>query len=142
MIKTQEQITKILKDKEITPSYTRIKIYDYLAKDKIHPTVDEIFIDLVKLFPTLSKTTVYNSLKLFIEKGLVRSVNLHDNKMRYELVRSSHGHFKCDTCSKIYDITMEVNINLPKELEGTIIDDYHHLLIGTCSHCLSKENSN
>lgn len=139
MIKTQEQITKILKDKEITPSYTRIKIYDYLSKDKIHPTVDEIFIDLVKIFPTLSKTTVYNTLKLFVEKNLVRAFNLHDNTMRYELVRSNHGHFKCETCSKVYDIPIEINIHLPEELDGAIINEYQHLLIGTCSHCLNKD---
>lgn len=139
MIKTQEQITKILKDKGITPSYTRIKIYDYLFKDKIHPTVDEIFIDLLELLPTLSKTTVYNSLKLFIEKDLVRAVNLYDNKMRYEIVRSNHGHFKCTTCSKIYDIPMEINVQMPEELDGSIISNYHHLLIGTCSHCLNKD---
>lgn len=142
MIKTQEQITKILKDKGITPSYTRIKIYDYLSKDKIHPTVDEIFIDLVELFPTLSKTTVYNTLKLFVENYLVKAVNLYDNKMRYELVRSNHGHFKCDICSNIYDIPIEVNVHLPEELDGTIINDSHHLLIGTCSHCLKGQDLN
>ena len=76
MLETQELIANILRDKEITPSYTRIKIYDYLSKDKIHPTVDEIFIDLSGVFPTLSKTTVYNTLKLFVEKKLVREVNL------------------------------------------------------------------
>lgn len=139
MIKTQEQITKILKDKGITPSYTRIKIYDYLSKDKIHATVDEIFIELLELLPTLSKTTVYNSLKLFIEKDLVRAINLYDNKMRYEIVRSNHGHFKCDICSKIYDIPMEINVQMPEELDGSIISNYHHLLIGTCSHCLNKD---
>lgn len=139
MIEIQELITDILKDKEIAPSYTRIKIYDYLSKDKIHPTVDEIFIDLSKLFPTLSKTTVYNTLKLFVEKKLVREVNLYDNKMRYELVRSEHGHFKCNTCSKIYDIPLDINVKLPEELEGTLINDFHYLLVGTCSHCLQDE---
>ncbi len=136
---TQEIITSILKDNDIAPSYTRIKIYDYLFKGKVHPTVDEIFIDLLDIFPTLSKTTVYNTLKLFVEKDLVRAVNLHDNKMRYELVRSNHGHLRCDTCSTIYDIPIDVDINLPEELEGTVIKEYHNLIIGTCSHCLNKK---
>ena len=139
MTQTQEDIIKILKDKDITPSYTRIKVYDYLSKDKIHPTVDEIFIDLVQLLPSLSKTTVYNTLKIFVEKKLVKAVNLYDNKMRYELIRSSHGHFKCDLCSNIYDIPMEISVNLPDELEGTIINESHHLMTGTCSRCL-KDN--
>lgn len=140
MIKTQEIITKILKDKEIAPSYTRIAVYDYLAKGKIHPTVDEIFMDLSKTIPTLSKTTVYNTLKLFIENDLINAVNFYDNKMRYELIRSKHGHFKCDICSTVYDIPMDINVYLPKELDGTIISEYHHLLIGTCTHCLNKND--
>ena len=136
MVENQENIINILKDKDITPSYTRIKIYEYLAKDKIHPTVDEIFIDLAELLPSLSKTTVYNTLKLFVENKLIKAVNLYDNKMRYELIRSSHGHFKCDLCSQVYDIPMEINVQLPDELKGTIINESHHLITGTCSRCL------
>ena len=136
MVQNQENIINILKDKDITPSYTRIKIYEYLAKDKIHPTVDEIFIDLAELLPSLSKTTVYNTLKLFVENKLIKAVNLYDNKMRYELIRSSHGHFKCDLCSQVYDIPMEINVQLPDELKGTIINESHHLITGTCSRCL------
>lgn len=132
-------ITQILKDNNITPSYTRIQIYNYLYKDKIHPTVEEIYMDLVLLFPSLSKTTVYNTLKLFVEKEIVRGINLYDNKMRYELIRTKHAHLKCDICSKIYDIPVDININLPEELVGTIIDENHLLLTGTCSYCLKKD---
>lgn len=141
MIQTEEMTIKRLKEKKITPSYTRIKIYNYLSKGKIHPTVDEIFIDLSQMFPTLSKTTVYNTLKLFIEKKLVRAVNLHDNKMRYELVRSDHGHLKCDSCLEIYDIPVDIDVHLPKELKGTAINEQHLLLTGTCANCLNKSKS-
>lgn len=138
MIENQEMITKILKNKEITPSYTRIKIYDYLAKDKIHPTVDEIYLNLMELFPSLSKTTVYNTLKLFVDKDIVRAINLYDNKMRYELIRSNHSHLKCTTCGEIYDVPADINIYLPDELKDSIINENHLLITGTCSHCLKK----
>lgn len=137
-MKIRQDIINILKDKDITPSYSRIKIYEYLSKDKIHPTVDDIFIDLTDILPTLSKTTVYNTLKLFVEKKLIKAVNIYDNKMRYELVRSEHGHLKCNICSNIYDIPIDINIHLPDELQDTIIDDYHCLLVGICSNCLHK----
>nr|WP_300004059.1 transcriptional repressor [Tissierella sp.] len=137
-MKTEENITEILKNKEITPSYTRIKIYSYLDKGMVHPTVDEIYMNLSEIFPTLSKTTVYNTLKLFVDKKLVRGVNLHDNKMRYEIVRTDHAHLKCDVCSKIYDIPIDISIHMPQELKGTTIDQQHLLLTGTCSSCLNK----
>ncbi len=138
MIKNQEIITNILKDENITPSYTRIQIYNYLSQGKIHATVDEIFIDLEKILPSLSKTTVYNTLKLFLEKKIVNPINLYDNKMRYELARSDHAHFHCDTCSKIYDIPINRDINLPDNLKDSVVDEHHLILIGTCPDCLDK----
>ena len=137
-MKKEEIIINMLKENEIIPSYTRIKIYNYLNKGMVHPTVDEIFMDLSDIFPTLSKTTVYNTLKLFVDKKLVRAVNLHDNKMRYEMVRTQHAHLRCDSCSEIYDIPIDISIHLPEELKGTTIDQQHLLLTGTCSNCLNK----
>ena len=51
----------------IHPSVQRIAIMDYLIKHRTHPTVDEVYTALSDEIPTLSKTTVYNTLKLFAE---------------------------------------------------------------------------
>ncbi len=53
----------------IKPSVQRIAIMDYLLAHKTHPSIDEIYLALCKDIPTLSKTTVYNTLKLFVEHG-------------------------------------------------------------------------
>ena len=53
----------------IHPSVQRIAIMDYLLKNHTHPTVDEVYVALCKVIPTLSKTTVYNTLRLFSEHG-------------------------------------------------------------------------
>ena len=63
-----ENIGEYLKAHEIKPSYQRIKIFQYLVENKNHPTVDMIYKALCTEIPTLSKTTVYNTLNLFIEK--------------------------------------------------------------------------
>ena len=60
--------TKILRDKAISPSIQRIKILEYLDTHRTHPTVDEIFTSLIPVIPTLSKMTIYNTLKLFSTK--------------------------------------------------------------------------
>ena len=68
-----ERIKKILISKDIRPSHHMIKILQYLANHKKHPTVDEIYKDLTTVLPTLSKATVYNTLRILEEKGLVTS---------------------------------------------------------------------
>ena len=65
----QEFIHGYLLSHKIKPSMQRIAIMDYLFEHKVHPTVDKIFNDLYPQIPTLSKTTVYNTLKLFAYQG-------------------------------------------------------------------------
>ena len=103
-----------LSEHGIKPSYQRIKVFDYIIRNKNHPTVDNIYKELVGEIPTLSKTTVYNTLKLFQEKGIVLVINIEDNETRFDADLSNHGHFKCKKCGKIYDFDLNENdLNLP-----------------------------
>ena len=61
-------IGNYLKNHDIKPSYQRMKIFQYLLDNHVHPTVDTIYKALCPEIPTLSKTTVYNTLNLFVEK--------------------------------------------------------------------------
>lgn len=65
----------------IKPSVQRIAIMDYLLAHKTHPSIDEIYLALCKDIPTLSKTTVYNTLKLFVEHGAALMLTI-DERMR------------------------------------------------------------
>jgi len=58
-------IGNYLKNHDIKPSYQRMKIFQYLLDNHVHPTVDTIYKALCPEIPTLSKTTVYNTLNLF-----------------------------------------------------------------------------
>ena len=62
-----ENIGHYLKSKSIRPSLQRIRILEYLIKNRNHPTVEMIYNELLCEMPTLSKTTIYNTLKLFVE---------------------------------------------------------------------------
>lgn len=64
--------------RKIRPSHQRIKILEYLMEHPCHPTVDQIFNDLQKEIPTLSKSTVYNTLTSFMEAQLVRVITIDD----------------------------------------------------------------
>ncbi len=123
---------------EISPSYTRMRIYYFLESSKDHPTVDTIYKELVSELPTLSKTTVYNVLKLFIEKELVNEVNIGTNEKRYELINDKHSHFICKVCNKIYDIP-----HICRPIDENIIPGFEILdqevnLKGICPSC--KQN--
>ncbi len=120
----------------IKPSYPRIQIYKYLYTKKNHPTVDDIYNDLIEEIPTLSKTTVYNTLNLFIEAKLVKSFNLDKNEKRYEIIIHDHSHFQCERCNRIYDIPCDDINLLPKEYEGFKVNEKQIFLKGICEECL------
>lgn len=134
-----ENIGEYLKSHDIKPSYQRIKIFDYLAKKRNHPTVDMIFKALVPQIPTLSKTTVYNTLNLFIEKKIAIVVIIEENETRYDADTSIHGHFKCETCKKVYDLDVDMSkIDIP-ELDKHQINEHHFDFKGICKTCLDSQ---
>ncbi len=127
----------LLKHK-VKPSYARIKVMEYLTEKKSHPTVDEIYHELIKEIPTLSKTTVYNTLNTFIESGLVRLVTIEDNEARYDMDVSDHGHFKCESCGRIFDFKVDMESFDVKGLELFSVDEKNVYYKGTCSKCLNN----
>ncbi len=118
-----ENISIKLLEKNIKPSFQRIKIYEYIDSKRNHPTVDKIFNDLVKEIPTLSKATVYNTLDLFKKAGLARSLIIENNETRYDSKVSNHGHFKCDLCGSIYDFEVNIDDLAVKALDNFIINE-------------------
>ena len=95
---------KRLQECGIKPSLQRIAVMEYLMLNKTHPTTDMIFNDLHPKIPTLSKTTVYNTVKLLTEQGAILSINIDEKNQRYDGDVSQHAHFRCKGCDCIYDI--------------------------------------
>lgn len=142
MKKTQEY----LESKGIHASQQRIAIYDFLLKNPIHPTAYEIYSHLCGHMPTLSKTTVYNTLRLFAEKCAVRMLNIDEKNARYDAMMEGHAHFLCTHCGTIYDIPLPVKPN-PQEgafgcnpnLKDYFVEETYIYHKGICPKCKTSE---
>ncbi|WP_271628923.1 Fur family transcriptional regulator [Caldicellulosiruptor sp. DIB 104C] len=129
-----------LLQKGIKPSLIRLKVYEYLADHKTHPTVDEIYSSLVLEIPTLSKTSVYNTLSLFVEKGLAQIITIEENIARFDADTSVHGHFQCKSCGKIYDFSVKPDSIQSSLSSEFIVDEIYVYYKGTCPYCKNKKN--
>lgn len=129
-----------LKNKKIRLSHQRLKVLEYLTQNYTHPTADQIYNGLHHEIPTLSKTTVYNTLNSLVEAGLVRVINIEDNETRYDIDISNHGHFKCESCRKIYDFNIDIDSFNTHELEDFEINDKNVYFKGICSQCHKNLN--
>ena len=122
----------------IRPSFQRIAIMRYLLKNATHPTADEVFESLRKQIPTLSKTTVYNTLKLFVENGAALYIGIDEKNARFDGTVTPHAHFRCKECGCIIDIPMSTENFLPTDFNG-IIDETYFYLKGRCEKCKKKK---
>ena len=67
---------KLLKENMIKITPQRLIILKFLDENRIHPTVDEIFSELKEKNPSLSKTTVYNSLEILKKHGIIQALTI------------------------------------------------------------------
>ncbi|OJV40489.1 MAG: transcriptional repressor [Bacteroidales bacterium 36-12] len=135
-MKTFGDIHRHLIQYSIRPSQQRTSVMGYLMNHKTHPTVDEIYNAISPDIPTLSKTTVYNTLNLFVEKGAALALTLDDKNVRYDANVSNHAHLICSRCGKVHDL-FDLDSNLYKlpKMDGFTINAVEISYYGVCGAC-------
>lgn len=107
---------------------------------RTHPSVDDIYTALSPSMPTLSKTTVYNALKLFSENGAALMLTIDERNTNFDADTSKHAHFLCKRCGCIYDLQSTVAIREVEglQMDGNEITEMHYYYKGVCKHCLKN----
>lgn len=126
----------------IKPSLQRIAVMQYLMENKTHPTVDMIYAALSLEIPTLSRTTVYNTLKLLSDQGAIMALNIDEKNVRYDGIITAHAHFRCKKCARIYDlpkcfaqVSKQKHLMLHKDFHITESQVYYK---GYCENCIKQ----
>ncbi len=142
---TLKNLSDKLKKENIRLSHQRLKVLEYLVNNRCHPTADQIYQGLLKDVPSLSKTTIYNTLNSLVESGIVRVITIEGNEIRYDIETEDHGHFKCSSCGKIFDFDLDfeklsLDSLVTDSLKGFMIADKDVYVKGLCPDCLSYIN--
>lgn len=133
-----QNAAQFLRERGIRPSAQRTAIYAYLRDHPTHPTAEEIFAALAPNYATLSRATVYNTLRLFAENGAAQLITIDEKEMRFDAGTHIHGHFKCSRCGAIEDFPLDadaVRTLLPSGYSG---DEFHFYVRGRCAVCREK----
>lgn len=128
-------VAEIIREKGVRPSYVRVRILDYMLTERNHPTADMIYRSLAPEIPTLSKTSVYNTVDLFLEKGLVQLIGIDEKEMRYDADTSAHAHFRCDQCGVIIDLPLNPSAHPVDCPSGLKVNEIQYYLKGLCEKC-------
>ena len=129
----------------------RQAILDVLTRTKEHLSAEEIYHEVYKIHPASGLSTVYRTLELLVQIGLVHKFDFGDGRARYELNKDSknenhHHHLICMNCHRVIDYTdfIEEDVELLKKTEKGLSKKYNfqikkHIIqfYGLCDKCSS-----
>jgi Fur family transcriptional regulator, iron response regulator len=121
----------LLRDHGIQPSAQRVAVADYVLFTADHPSADEVWSRVKESFPWVSRATVYNTLNLFVEKGLLRTLDIADNAVVFDPNMDKHHHFIDERDGSIHDVPWEkVQVCNISGLRGYEVRDYQVVMRG------------
>jgi len=127
----KRKFRQILAEHGIRPSAHRLAVAEFVLVSHDHPCADRVWKEVAATFPAISRATVYNTLNLFVEKGLLRALHIAEDSVVFDPKLETHHHFIDETTGVIHDIPWDrVQVCNLESLRGYHIDDYQVVMRG------------
>jgi Fur family peroxide stress response transcriptional regulator len=131
-----------LKSRGIRLTPQRQVILQFLKETEEHPTAEQVYQKIGEQFPGISLATVYNTLNMLKELGVIREMSYGDMSSRYDGNDTEHAHLVCESCNHVIDIMCP-----PQEMlatpdiaqHGFKIHSYRLEYYGACPACQSAQ---
>lgn len=136
-----------LKEKGCKLTLQRRSVLDVLIEHcEEHLSTEEIYGKVKKKYPEIGLATVYRTVQLFEEMGIVDRLNFDDGCSRFELASENsvhhHHHLICETCNKVFEVENDLLDEIEKEIESKYhfeIHDHNVMFYGRCKACIEKK---
>lgn len=136
---SQQESEKRLKDRKIQPTAVRTMVLDYMIDQNTAVSLA----DLEEHFSQSDRTTLYRTLKTFLEYGLAHQIHDESGSTKYALCAENctcsypddlHVHFYCTGCQNTFCFTeMKIpSFNLPNKFQP---DHGNFVITGRCPNC-------
>jgi Fur family ferric uptake transcriptional regulator len=139
-----DRFEKFLEAKDLRLTEARSAIVEAAMARTGHYPIEELIADLKKRGIRGSKATVYRTLPLLAEAGILQPAILAGDAKSYETTfgQEHHDHLICSRCHRVVEFGFEAFEILQREVAGKYgfrLEGHHHELVGTCPECLAKE---
>jgi len=124
--------------KRITP---KRKLLLRIIEQNAHLDAEEIHRIAQKDRPQIGLATVYRTLSLLKDLGIVRATDLGENHDHYEIRSEEHVHLVCSLCGRITDVPVPSAVHKAAKNEEFAVQSTHFEMFGTCRSCLDKQAS-
>ena len=131
----------VCRSSDVRTTHQRTEIYRELARTDEHPDAETIYAQVRKRIPEISLDTVYRTLRMLEQKGIISRVGSLGERTRFDANTDRHHHFVCTQCGFMGDFYSEAwnDFRAPSDVEamGTV-DSVHVELRGFCKTCQRK----
>jgi Fur family iron response transcriptional regulator len=122
---------QLLKAHDVQPSAQRVAVADYVLATEDHPSADQVWNKVRARFPMISRATVYNTLNLFVQKGLLRQLVLAEGNVVFDPKVDPHHHFIDDATGTISDVPWDaVKVSRIESLKHFDVHEYQVVMRG------------
>lgn len=131
-------IIKALRGKGYKATPQRIAICRFSLYSHEHPTAQRIYSEVKKTYPTVSLATVYNTIQILKDIGLLREVSLSRDETRFDPNMEPHAHLVCLRCNSISDWVSPLILETMKNvaIEADFIPKGQNFdIFGLCRNC-------
>ena len=127
--------------KQLAATHQRLVVYRALMQAHDHPNPEQLFERVRRELPSISLATIYKTLHLFLEAGIIREVSPHHGSLRIEPNAIRHPHFFCLQCHGITDLAstgVDASALLATVPDGYRIDRVSMEVQGLCRRCAAQ----
>lgn len=135
------RLEELCRQRGVPLTVQRRVVLDVMLDEHSHPTADQVYEQVRRRIPSISRTTVYRILDTLVQLDLVTRICHPGSAVRYDPQTERHHHLICLECESIIDLPDDRldRIALPDVSEhGFEIRDYHIHLRGVCARCRRK----
>jgi len=129
---SRDDLNQALRSFGIQPSAQRLAIAAFVLRNASHPSAEDVYNAVERALPMLSRATVYNTLNLFVERGLLRELWLAEGKVVFDPKLDRHHHFLDESTGAIHDIPWDaLEVAKVEALDGFEVREFQVVLRGT-----------
>lgn len=124
---------------KVTPQ--RLAVYEAIDHNTTHPSAETIYKQLQPHYPSMSLATVYKTMEIFADIGIVKILQCGEDAHRYDYDTSQHAHIRCIKCNKVFDVQIDESVLASQAAlqSGFDVEEINLSFVGVCAACKKKE---
>ena len=127
----RDDTATILRARGVQPSAQRLAVAQYVLFTDAHPSAERVFAAVRSRIPMISRATVYNTLNLLVEKGLLRQLEIAGGRVAFDPRVEPHHHLVDEETGAIHDVPWDaLQVRGAEALRGFRVSDYQVVLRG------------